>query len=71
MIDTRYKVKIPHAVNEELLHKFFHLFLLEIEKDTTNQGQDKALKPSVFQFPNPILIQGLGIAKHGWHQTNR
>ena len=56
MIDARNQVKIPHAVNEELLSKFFHLFLLEIEKDTTNQGQDKALKPSVFQFPYPVLI---------------
>ena len=71
MIDTRYQVKIPHTVNEKFLHKFFHLFLLEIEKDTTNPGQDKVLKPSIFQFPCPILIQGLGIAKHGWHQTNR
>lgn len=48
MIDASYQVKIPHAVNEELLYYFFHLFHLEIEKDTTNQGQDKALKPSVF-----------------------
>ena len=68
MIHTCYQVKITHAVYEELLNKFFHLFQLEFEKDTKNKGQFKGLKSSVFQFPYPILIENLGIPKHGWHQ---
>ena len=38
MIDTRNQVKIPHAVNEELLSKFFHLIRLRMNKIQKNQN---------------------------------